>query len=170
MHRDKEDRVFFRRLLKPHFAWVGFFVLPAVCAALAAWIAFLLVPVTGAAPAAAGSVLLAVAALCGLSFLLHSICEGTRLKRVGEALDKAEEQAQAGDWAGFSETQKRIAHALRNTKRVLGGKDAVEMDPLRKLPVDIKEQMFDARDEPIPPEFEQLVAEYYKAIAAGAMK
>ena len=85
-------------------------------------------------------------------------------------MHKAEEQAQAGDWAGFSETQKRIAHALRNTKRVLGGKDAVEMDPLRKLPVDIKEQMFDARDEPIPPEFEQLVAEYYKAIAAGAMK
>ena len=85
-------------------------------------------------------------------------------------MHKAEEQAQAGDWAGFSETQKRIAHALRNTKRVLGGKDAVEMDPLRKLPMDIKEQMFDARDEPVPPEFEQLVSEYYKAIAAGAIK
>ena len=85
-------------------------------------------------------------------------------------MHKAEQQARAGDWAGFGETQKRIAHALRNTKRKLQGKGAVQMDPLRKLPADIKEQMFDARDEPIPPEFERLVAEYYKAIAAGAVK
>ncbi|MFW6163390.1 MAG: hypothetical protein ACODAJ_11530, partial [Planctomycetota bacterium] len=85
-------------------------------------------------------------------------------------MHKAEEQAQAGDWAGFSETQKRIAHALRNTERVLDGQRAVEMDPLRKLPTDIKEQMFDARDEPIPREFEELVSDYYKAIAAGAVK
>ena len=85
-------------------------------------------------------------------------------------MHKADQQASMGDWTGFSETQKRIAHALRNTKRVLGGKSAVEMDPLRKLPTDIKEQMFDARDEPIPPEFEKLVSEYYKAIAAGTIR
>jgi len=85
-------------------------------------------------------------------------------------MHKADKQASVGDWTGFSETQKRIAHALRNTKRVLGGKGAVEMDPLRKLPMDIKTQLFDARDEPIPPEFEKLVSEYYKAIAAGTVK
>ena len=85
-------------------------------------------------------------------------------------MHKAEELAAAGDWAGFSETQKRIAHALKNTKRALQGKGSVEMDPLRKLPMDLKEEMMDTRDEPIPPEFERLVSEYYKAIAAGALK
>jgi len=85
-------------------------------------------------------------------------------------MQKAEEQARAGDYAGFSETQRRIVHALRNTKRMLDGKGAVEMDPRHRLPMDIKEEMFDARDEPIPPEFERLVARYYKAIATGVVK
>ena len=85
-------------------------------------------------------------------------------------MHKAEQQARAGDFTGFSETQRRIVHALRNTKKTLGGQKSVEMDPRQKLPMDIKEEMFDARDEPIPPEFEELVAEYYKAIATGLTK
>jgi len=85
-------------------------------------------------------------------------------------MSKAEEQAQAGDYSGFSETQKRIVHALQNTQRQLNGQGAVAMDRRQRLPADIKEEMFNARDEPIPAEFERLVADYYKAVAAGAAK
>jgi hypothetical protein len=85
-------------------------------------------------------------------------------------MQKAEEQARAGDFSGFSETQRRILHALRNTQRMAGGKGAVEMDARHKLPMDIKEELLNAREEPIPPEFERLVSEYYKAIATGATK
>jgi len=85
-------------------------------------------------------------------------------------MQKAEDQARTGDFSGFSETQKRIVHALRNTQRMAGGKGAVELDPRHKLPMDLKEELLNAREEPIPPEFEKLVAEYYKAIAAGAVK
>ena len=85
-------------------------------------------------------------------------------------MQKAEEQARNGDFSGFSETHKRIVHALRNSQRLMKGQGAVEIDPRLKLPANIKEEMVDAKDEPIPPEFEKLVAEYYKAIAAGSVK
>ena len=85
-------------------------------------------------------------------------------------MQKAEEQARNGDFSGFSETHQRIVHALRNSQRLMKGQSAVEIDPRLKLPANIKEEMVDAKDEPIPPEFEKLVAEYYKAIAAGSVK
>ncbi len=83
---------------------------------------------------------------------------------------KAEEHLKAGDLAAFSETQRRIVHALRNTKAQLAGQPTVDLDPRHRLPMDIREELLDARDEPIPPEFEDLVAEYYKAIANGAAR
>lgn len=83
---------------------------------------------------------------------------------------KAEEQAKSGDYSGFSETQKRIVHALQNTQRQLNGQGAVAMDRRQRLPGDMKEEMYNARDEPIPPEYERLVGEYYKAVAIGASK
>jgi hypothetical protein len=46
----------------------------------------------------------------------------------------------------------------------------VDLDPRHRLPTALKEEMLNAKEEPIPPEFERLVAEYYKAIAAGATK
>jgi hypothetical protein len=85
-------------------------------------------------------------------------------------MHKAEEMARKGDFAGFSETQKRIVHALRNTERMIAGSGAVAMDPRLKLPTRIREEMVDAKDEPIPPEYEKLVSEYYKAIAEGRVK
>jgi len=85
-------------------------------------------------------------------------------------MQKAEKQARAGNYAGFAETQRRIVHALKNTRRLVQGQGAVQMDPRLKLPRELKEEMFDPREQPIPPEFEKLVAEYYKAIAAGAIK
>ncbi len=85
-------------------------------------------------------------------------------------MQKAEELARKGDFAGFNEIQKRIVHALKNTERRIAGQGAVEMDPRLKLPAPIREEMADAKDEPIPPEYEKLVAEYYKAIAEGRVK
>jgi hypothetical protein len=85
-------------------------------------------------------------------------------------MQKAEQQARNGDLAGFAETQRRIVHALQNSKRVAGGQGSVDMDPRHRLPADLKEEMLNAKEEPIPPEFERLVSEYYKAIAAGAAK
>jgi hypothetical protein len=85
-------------------------------------------------------------------------------------MQKAERQARAGDLAGFAETQRRIVHALQNTRRVAGGQGAVALDPRHRLPTDLRDEMLNAKEEPIPPEFERLVSEYYKAIAAGAVK
>ncbi|NQT86964.1 hypothetical protein HQ560_09380 [bacterium] len=85
-------------------------------------------------------------------------------------MQRAEAMARKGDFAGFSETQKRIVHALRNTKRMIGGGSAVAMDARLKLPARIREEMVDAKDESIPPEYEKLVSEYYKAIAEGRLK
>jgi hypothetical protein len=85
-------------------------------------------------------------------------------------MQKAEEQAKLGDMQGFSETQRRIVHALRNTQKGLDGEETVALDPRLKLPKHIKEEMVDTGDEPIPPEFEKLVSDYYKAIATGAVK
>ncbi len=91
-------------------------------------------------------------------------------RSVSLILSKAEEMAGKGDYAGFAETQKRIVHALRNTQRMVGGNSAVGMDPRLKLPTRIREEMVDAKDGPIPPEYEKLVSEYYKAIAEGRIK
>ncbi|MBM4038942.1 MAG: hypothetical protein FJ290_10555 [Planctomycetes bacterium] len=85
-------------------------------------------------------------------------------------MQKAERQARAGDLTGFAETQRRIVHALQNAKRAAAGEGAVALDPRHRLPTDLKEEMLNAKEEPIPAEFERLVAEYYKAIAAGAVK
>ncbi|HPD13792.1 MAG TPA: hypothetical protein PLE19_02525 [Planctomycetota bacterium] len=85
-------------------------------------------------------------------------------------MQKAEQQARAGDLVGFAETQRRIVHALQNTKRAAAGEGAVALDPRHRLPTALKEEMLNAKEEPIPPEFERLVSEYYKAIAAGAVK
>ena len=85
-------------------------------------------------------------------------------------MHKAEKQARDGDIGGFGETQRRIAHALRNTKRGMNGEGSLALDPRLKLPKFIKEEMVDSTDEPVPPEFEKLVSEYYKAIASGAAK
>jgi len=85
-------------------------------------------------------------------------------------MQKAERQARAGDLRGFAETQRRIVHALRNAKRAAAGQGAVALDPRHRLPLSLREEMLNAKEEPIPPEFEQLVAEYYKAIAAGAVR
>jgi hypothetical protein len=85
-------------------------------------------------------------------------------------MQKAEELARKGDFAGFSETQKRILHALRNTQQAIEGRGRTEMDPRLKLPTQLREEMVNAKDEPIPPEYEKLVAEYYKAIAEGRVR
>jgi len=85
-------------------------------------------------------------------------------------MHKAEQQARAGDYAGFSETQRRVVRALQNTKSLLAGGPARDLELRHKLPESLREEMFDAGDQPIPAEFEKLVAEYYKAIAAGAVK
>ncbi|HUT37066.1 MAG TPA: hypothetical protein VNE39_26535 [Planctomycetota bacterium] len=85
-------------------------------------------------------------------------------------MQKAERQARAGDLTGFAETQRRIVHALQNTRRTAAGERALALDPRHRLPTDLREEMLNAREEPIPPEFERLVAEYYKAIAAGAVR
>lgn len=85
-------------------------------------------------------------------------------------MQKAERQARLGDLQGFSETQRRIVHALRNTQRGLAGQETLTLDPRLKMPKHIKEEMVDVGDEPIPPEYEKLVSDYYKAIASGALK
>ena len=85
-------------------------------------------------------------------------------------MQKAEDQARAGDYAGFSETQRRVVRALQNTKSLLAGGPSRDLELRHKLPESLREEMFDAGDQPIPPEFEKLVAEYYKAIAAGIAK
>lgn len=85
-------------------------------------------------------------------------------------MQKAEQQARSGDLAGFTETQRRIVHALQNTQRQVAGERGVALDPRHRLPADLKEEMLNAKEEHIPPEFERLVSDYFKAIAAGAVK
>ncbi len=83
---------------------------------------------------------------------------------------KAEEQARQGDLAGFAETQRRIVHALQNTKRMVAGGSSVELDARHRLPADVREELLNPKEELIPAEFERLVSEYFKAIAEGLVK
>jgi hypothetical protein len=85
-------------------------------------------------------------------------------------MHKADRQINEGDFRGFRETQRRILHALANTKRELAGEEPVRLDPRLKLPGNMLREIHDARDEEIPPEFEDLVSDYYKAIASGRVK
>jgi hypothetical protein len=85
-------------------------------------------------------------------------------------MHKADRQIEKGDVNGFSDTQRRILYALRNTKRAMAGEPPIRLDPRLKLPGEIRKEILDARDETIPPEFEELVSDYYKAIATGSAK
>ena len=75
---------------------------------------------------------------------------------------------QMGDVQGFKSLQKQITHALANTQRELEGKPLVQLDPSMRLPAEMKEEIYDAKDEKIPAEYEGIVSEYYKAIAGAA--
>ncbi|HUW31973.1 MAG TPA: hypothetical protein VM223_10200, partial [Planctomycetota bacterium] len=75
---------------------------------------------------------------------------------------------QMGDVQGFQSLQKQITHALANTQRELEGKALVQLDPSMRLPAEMKEEIYDAKDEKIPAEYEGMVSEYYKAIAGAA--
>ena len=85
-------------------------------------------------------------------------------------MHKADRMINKRDFQGFAETQRRIVHALRNTQRELKGEEPIRLDPRLKLPGDVLREIYDARDEEIPPEFEDLVSDYYKAIASGRVK
>jgi hypothetical protein len=92
------------------------------------------------------------------------------LDRAVLLMHKADRQVREGDFRGFAETRQRILHALHNTKQSLAGGEGVALDPRYKLPARMKKVIHDARDEAVPPEFEEMVSEYYKAIAAGIVK
>jgi len=80
-------------------------------------------------------------------------------------MQQAAQKLQEGDMMGFTSLQRRIVRSLDNTRRELGGEAKVVLDPWMKVPADMQEEIFDARDEKVPAEFEKLVSEYYKAIA-----
>ena len=83
-------------------------------------------------------------------------------------MQQAMKALQAGDLPGFKSLQTQIVHSLVATLAPGQGRSTVQLDPMLKMPNDMKDEIYNAKNERIPAEYEGMVSEYYKAIAGAA--
>ncbi|NOX96702.1 MAG: hypothetical protein GXO98_01285 [Nitrospirae bacterium] len=85
-------------------------------------------------------------------------------------MEQAEKEIRNSDLKNLPETQKLILHSLKNTYRYLTGNTYIQLDAQMKIPRRLKEEILDARDETYPPEYKDLISEYYKVLSQSSFE
>jgi len=85
-------------------------------------------------------------------------------------MEQAEKEIRNADLKNLPQTQKLILHSLKNTYRYLTDNTYVQLDARMKMPRRLKEEILDARDETYPPEYKDLISEYYKVLSQSSFE
>jgi len=83
-------------------------------------------------------------------------------------MQRAEKEIRNADLKRLPETQKLILNSLKNTYQYLSGNTYIQLDARMKMPRKLRQEILDARKESYPPEYKELISEYYKVLSQSS--
>jgi hypothetical protein len=91
----------------------------------------------------------------------------TDLAKAIERMRFMEDQLKKGRGGDYRALQGEIVENLATAKKAVGDVVTASRDPGRGLPRELRSEVLNALDEPMPKDFEDAIREYYRSLAEG---